>query len=219
MKLKLSFWALLLLPISIFSQVGINTNTPTKSLDINGETRIRQIDDLPIKPNYVLVPDTDGTVKKALSSSIGTDPQYSPKLAGIFRLNNDFTCSTCERRIIPFNENVVVNNEYIQVVSNGVYNVVDPGLYQFTLQVGTNGVTVGQDIIIGIVNTAGNWIGRATFSYANTARQYKVFTATLQLNAGHRFSMAINAASGSVQGLQTGTTGTGSLTNFSVVKY
>jgi len=62
-------------------------------------------------------------------------------------------------------------------------------------------------------------IGRATFSSTNTNRQFRVYTTTLQFNAGDRFSVGVYLGNGSVQGIQTGDTGNGNVTNFSVVKY
>lgn len=220
MKANLLFIALILFT-NMYAQVGINTNSPTTSLDVNGDARIRQIDDVTESPNYLLTADDDGNIKKVETTVIssGVPTSYSPKMAGIFRLTTDVTCATCDRRVIPFNQNVVSNEEYLQVNSNGVYTILSEGLYQFTVQVGVNSVTANSDIIIGILNTTGNWVGRATFSTSNTNRQFRVYTTTLQFNAGDRFSIGINMGSGSVQGTQTGSTGNGNVTNFSVVKY
>ncbi|GGE88060.1 hypothetical protein SAMN05443634_10759 [Chishuiella changwenlii] len=220
MKANLTLLALALLT-NTYAQVGINTSNPTSSLDVNGNARVRQIDDLTETPEYLLTADEQGNIKKVETSIVnnGTPASYSPKMAGIFRLTTDVTCSTCDRRIIPFNQNVVSNDEYLQINSNGVYTILSSGLYQFTVQVGVNSVTANSDIIIGILNTSGNWIGRATFSTSNTNRQFRVYTTTLQFNEGDRFSVGINMTTGSVQGTQTGTTGNGNVTNFSVVKY
>ncbi|WP_333660315.1 hypothetical protein [Chishuiella changwenlii] len=220
MKANLALIALALLT-NTYAQVGINTSNPTSSLDVNGNARVRQIDDLTETPEYLLTADEQGNIKKVETSIVnnGTPASYSPKMAGIFRLTTDVNCSTCDRRIVPFNQNVVTNSEYLQINSNGTYTILSSGLYQFTVQVGVLNVTANSDIIIGILNTSGNWIGRATFSTPNTSRHFRVYTTTLQFNEGDRFSVGINMASGSVQGTQTGTTGNGNVTNFSVVKY
>jgi len=221
MKANLTLLALALLT-NTYAQVGINTNSPTKSLDVNGDARIRQIDDVTDSPSHLLTTDDDGNIKKVETTivSSGIPANYSPKLAGIFRLTTDLSCTAiCNRRAIPFNQNVLTNDEYLQINSNGVYTILSTGLYQFTVQFGVNGVTANSDIIIGILNTSGNWIGRATFSSTNTNRQFRVYTTTLQFNAGDRFSVGVYLGNGSVQGIQTGDTGNGNVTNFSVVKY
>lgn len=82
---------LLLLALGLFTntyaQVGINTNSPTSSLDVNGDARIRQIDDVTESPSHLLTTDDDGNIKKVetIVVSSGISSNYSPKVAGIFR--------------------------------------------------------------------------------------------------------------------------------------
>lgn len=46
------------------AQIGIKTSTPTNSLDINGDVRIRKIDNTSSTPTHVLVPDQNGVIYK-----------------------------------------------------------------------------------------------------------------------------------------------------------
>ena len=53
---------LIIIPILINSQVGINTSSPTETLDINGSLRIRNVDENCIE--WILGIDNSGVVKK-----------------------------------------------------------------------------------------------------------------------------------------------------------
>lgn len=68
---------LLLLPTLASSQVGINTQTPSAILDVNGDLRVRQIPTVNTA-QYVLVVDNNGNVKKMALSAIsnGTCPNF-----------------------------------------------------------------------------------------------------------------------------------------------
>lgn len=55
---------LIIIPILINSQVGINTSLPTETLDINGSLRIRNVDENNIE--WILGIDNSGVVKKKL---------------------------------------------------------------------------------------------------------------------------------------------------------
>ncbi|GGE94865.1 Lectin C-type domain-containing protein [Chishuiella changwenlii] len=66
----------LVVSIFSFSQIGINTNDPTKTLDINGELRVRTLpqgDDI----DYVLVADASGNIKKVSRNSLENGESYS----------------------------------------------------------------------------------------------------------------------------------------------
>lgn len=70
---------LLLFPVVTFSQVGVNTTSPSATLDVNGDLRVRQIPTVNTA-NYVLVVDDSGNVEKmalsSLNSSNGTCPNF-----------------------------------------------------------------------------------------------------------------------------------------------
>lgn len=66
------------LGIIINAQVGIKTSTPTRTLDVNGTTRMRVISDKSADKNYtrVLTTDTNGNVDYVPKSSL--NQQYVP---------------------------------------------------------------------------------------------------------------------------------------------
>lgn len=69
----------LVLPFMVIAQVGINTTTPTKTLDVNGEARIRNTPTA--TGSYsVLVVDSDGNVKKIPVSALQTPSGTCPNL-------------------------------------------------------------------------------------------------------------------------------------------
>ena len=67
------YYILIPLAFSIFTlaQVGINTDEPTKTLDINGELRVRTLPSGDII-DEILVSDTNGNVRKVSRNSFGT---------------------------------------------------------------------------------------------------------------------------------------------------
>lgn len=69
---------LLLLPFLVFSQVGINTTTPTATFDVNGNVRIRQIPNGNISDSILVV--NNGNIRKmpayALTQSQNSCPNF-----------------------------------------------------------------------------------------------------------------------------------------------
>ncbi|MDC8103680.1 hypothetical protein MTQ00_03930 [Chryseobacterium sp. B21-037] len=64
-KLKiLIFISIMPFAYSQTGQVGINTTAPTATLDVNGNTRIRNVDSIASAPKYILTSDDNGIVQK-----------------------------------------------------------------------------------------------------------------------------------------------------------
>ena len=59
------------IPCALNAQVGINTTAPTKSLDINGELRIRTLP-IGVAADDILSTDTNGNVRKISRSDLGS---------------------------------------------------------------------------------------------------------------------------------------------------
>lgn len=74
MKKHLLCISLLFISSHFFSQVGINTSTPTKTLDVNGEMRIRVLPDASTGTYNLILADNDGNISSTpipgLSSNI-----------------------------------------------------------------------------------------------------------------------------------------------------
>ncbi len=83
---------------NIFAQVGrvgINTNNPTKSLDINGDVRIRVIRDTSSSNLKYLVVDDSGNVYKTLVSVINSNVDTCP--SGFVSVNDEYCIEKNER--------------------------------------------------------------------------------------------------------------------------
>lgn len=99
------------------------------------------------------------------------------------------------------------------------------GVYAITVQIGIiNSITNSTDgtYILGVIDSSNTWIGRATFGNPNAShRTYKVYTITINLSAGDEIGIGFyttndNGGTLQVQGIQTGSTGSGIVTNFSI---
>lgn len=67
------------LPFMVMAQVGINTTTPTKTLDVNGEARIRNTPTA--TGSYsILVVDSEGNVQKVPASALQAPAGTCPNL-------------------------------------------------------------------------------------------------------------------------------------------
>lgn len=71
MKKHLFISALLLVASLASGQVGVNTDTPTQTLDVNGTARIRTLSDLPSpNANSVVTRETDGTLRSSSATAV-----------------------------------------------------------------------------------------------------------------------------------------------------
>ncbi|WP_345989204.1 hypothetical protein AAEU33_17355 [Chryseobacterium sp. Chry.R1] len=210
----------------VFSQtgnVGINTTSPTNNLDVNGNTRIRKIEEIS-STNYLLVPNKDGVINK-ISVDNMTSSAFMPRVVGLVRRTTNFSYndagSSNEITLLPLDEVVVLNNQSLTYANNGIFTVKESGLYQITFQLGLNDFPLDTDIIMGIVNGNRQWIGRATFSYPKSSRQFHNYVTTLKFNAGDSFAMGIYSSGGNmtIQGNQSGSTGSGNITNVNIIRY
>lgn len=65
MKTKICILILALSSISIFPQVGINTTTPSATLDVNGTMKVRDTPQVPALPGYQIMAVNQGTFQVA----------------------------------------------------------------------------------------------------------------------------------------------------------
>ena len=73
--MKLPIFLVLLISANVFSQVGINTTSPTHSLDVNGSLRVRGINEVgsnAAAKDSILVFDNDGVFKYTSATSIAS---------------------------------------------------------------------------------------------------------------------------------------------------
>lgn len=157
--------SLILLGIHGFSQVGIGTDAPTKDLDINGELRIRTINNGDVPTDGVILTDANGVVKKTTPSNLinntlktvvkGSFAQDAGSLVSLSLLSSEAK--------ITFNaEEIDLNDEYD--VTSATYTAKQPGIYRVYSQIKAGG-TVAVATNFGIsIRKNGTIIARNNFA-------------------------------------------------------
>ena len=116
---------ILLLPFSMFCQVGINTTTPTNTLDVNGSVRVRSL--------------TNGTVESSTTGVLATVP-YKVIAMGVVARNGTLikgfgaTSVNISNGLYRITFNVPeLNNDYIIMLTarNKSANYKNPTLTNF----------------------------------------------------------------------------------------
>lgn len=226
--MKKNFYTLVLLGLFAtgFSQtgnVGINTTTPTATLDVNGNAKIRNLpNSSTLAGNQVLGIDTTTKEVKALdtslfSSNVNTSVYAAKRsnagsLINIGLLTSNFrgvNFTAAERTIgdpLLFTEGTSSTGSYYTVPSTGIYNInynfrYDEGV-KLTLLGGTPGVGIVRQPFI----SAGNYgtptvLDTRTFSGISVLGLLSItisessINSIYQLNQGDRLYFGLTAAS------------------------
>lgn len=169
MFVKLKFALLLVLSMPVFSQVGINTTAPTASLDINGNLRIRAIDEETnpvtkslIAKDSVLV--TSGEIVKSIPSKEIINSVLLSAVKGGFSgpAASSITLGSSYEDIVFDNEEFDLNDEFD--VSTGVFTVKQDGIYQVSVQINSGGaIAISDDYGVCILKN-GTIIARDNFA-------------------------------------------------------
>lgn len=231
-KIKLSF-VFALLSVLSFSQVGINTTTPTKELDVNGDVRVRGLSN-PNGRTTQIYAKPDGTLVNSFTDPSAPGTKFVGFLNSDISLDQDYNF----KEIILSNELIDVNNEYN--VTTGKYAPLYSGYYKISMDFDIGDYSSRDydlDILIGLWDfTDNNWVLRRTFKHKdnnNTTmtpgrnESYGISN-YLQLIKGHAYGFRIfSDYDSSVTGLNrnakvkyqnSGSTGTSLSTSFSIEK-
>lgn len=181
--MKKSIYLLSLLSSSLYSQVGINTDTPTKELDVNGEVRIRTVEISTSTDDISLVVDSEGVVKKNIQSTKGILRAY---------LSSNFNAPQNASTIYKVtNWNVLNNPDSSFDSSTGIFTAPVSGLYKvtYTATIMQNGNNPQTNIVLGVVdNSTKKWITRFSIMKGNTTTNSvgnaNTFVGLLKLNSG-----------------------------------
>jgi len=127
----------------IYAQVGIATETPTATLDVNGDLRIRSIVeelDLDLVKDSILVISRDGVVKRVpskivISSALKTAVRGG--FSGTGSLNLSLGLGTTYTNIPFDNEDFDYNDEYDVVT--GQFTAKQDGIYDISVQINSSG--------------------------------------------------------------------------------
>ena len=136
MNLKSILFALLTTTLS-FSQVGIGTSSPTASLDINGDLRLRTVNpemNFDVAKDSILVVSRDGIVKSIPSSKV-IEKSLPTTIKGLFSSSGAVNISLASGwQKIPFDaEDFDTNDEYD--TSTGTFTAKQNGIYSVTVQI------------------------------------------------------------------------------------
>ena len=231
-KIKLSF-VFALLSVLSFSQVGINTTTPTKELDVNGDVRIRGLANSSSKTVAVYAK-PDGTLVNSYSDPSAPGTKFVGFLNSDILLDQDYNF----KEIILSNELIDVNSEYNG--TSGKYAPMYTGYYKISMDFDIGDYSSDDydlDILIGLWDfTNNNWVLRRTFkhrdnnsdSMASGRNERFGISNYLQLVKGHSYGFRIfsdydTAITGSNRNAKlkfqnSGSTGTSLSTSFSIEK-
>lgn len=139
--MNLSACFCLLFSIQLFSQVGIGTTEPTASLDVNGNLRIRAIQEETeekIATDSILVISRDGTVNRISSKKV-YESNIKTAVRGNFSGSGNINLTLGSNVVkIPFN-NVAfdINNEFD--IATNTFTAKQDGIYQVYAQINSSG--------------------------------------------------------------------------------
>ena len=228
---KLLSGALLLFCINSFSQVGIGTTTPTKELDVNGNTRIRGLSNSVGKTVLVSV-QPDGTLVTNLTDNNAPGIKFAGFLNADLALNTDETF----KEIILGNELIDVSNEYN--ATTGRYVPLVNGFYKVSLDFdigGYNNSTRDIDVTVGLWDFTNNiWVMKRSFKHKNNnnaampgaRNESQGIVNFLQLAQGNQYGFrvftdydnTVTTRTALITFQNSGSTGTSLSTSFSIEK-
>lgn len=167
MKTSLLLFALTL-STCVFSQIGIGTMTPTATLDIDGDVRIRNVPVetiMDVAQDSLLVISRDGRIKTISATEI-TDRALPSIIKGNFNgsglVNLSLATGTQD---IPFDqEDFDMNDEYD--TSTNTFTAKQDGIYSVSVQIEADG-TLGVATNFGVLILK-NGVVEVRNSYANT---------------------------------------------------
>lgn len=214
MKKYLSLTFVLLLFNSVFSQIGINTETPTEILDIDGKVRIRNTEELTSSTVFALFVDENGVVGRTninpssplttfISASSSTDVIADFNAGNIIEL--------------PINAASVGLNTLNAAVANNRIRIPEEGTYQLSasLNIALATGTLGNSVLLAFnvqlsKNNGSTWTAisgaRPIFTMANAGRiNYNSVlpTGIIDLDVGDLVRLVVyrtRAGNGNLQG-------------------
>ncbi|MDN3692458.1 hypothetical protein QWZ06_09320 [Chryseobacterium tructae] len=240
MREKINFSIFLLISLSIFGQVGVNTATPQKTLHVNGSLQlVKELnvggtsstagsagdagqvlksngpDAAPTWQNLAGVPSSTGTV-------IVVNGQFLVAQEIIEQMSADYTeIGTGPAVSIGNLNNEIVDNENLYTGSGTTnsFKISADGVYQITINAQLS-TTNGTYPTIGIWdNTNTKWVARVNDQFAAPTGGLQTYTllTSIPMLAANIYSFRIaNTSSVTIRHLSSGTTGSGPITQMSL---
>ena len=165
MKKKLLI-ILFILPISILAQVGIETTSPTKTLDVNGEMRVRITStnlNEPAAKDSILVVDNLGNINRTSSKKV-VNSYLKTVVKGKFSSSSVINLSLISSKaLIPFDAvEFDINTEFN--TSTNTFTAKQDGIYSIKIQIKSD-ATVGAATNFGVaISKNGSIISRNSFA-------------------------------------------------------
>lgn len=169
--MKTQLLLLLLIGMSGLAQVGINTTSPTATLDVNGSSRIR-VSNPNARPaaakDSILVQDANGNVLRTTSRLVVTSHLKSFVKGGFASTGNQNLTLTGGVLTIPFNfKEFDTNGDYS--VSSHTFTAPAAGIYSISAQVkAVAGLSVASNFGIAILKN-GVVVARSGFGNLSVA--------------------------------------------------
>ena len=163
---KITFIALFLLPLSIIAQVGIETTTPTRTLDVNGEMRVRFTSsnlNEPAAKDSILVVDNFGNVNRTSSKKV-VNSYLKTVIKGKFSSSSIVSLSLISSKVvIPFDAvDFDINSEFN--TSTNTFTAKQDGIYTIKIQIKSD-ATVGVATNFGVaISKNGTITSRNSFA-------------------------------------------------------
>lgn len=220
MKLIKFLFCLTLLSCSVSpinAQVGIDTDEPTATLDINGDLRIRQTDISTSTNDYNLVIDSTGLLKRSLISNslfrgyLSTDFTTGSEASQIYKVDN-FTVIDD-----PSGDFDTTNSSFTPSVT-GLYNIV------MTITVTQTETISSSNIVAGLVSDSNQkWVMRFSIPKGyieamgnnSTSGVTNSFSGAVMLTKDEKYNFGITSPT-KILSYPTGNTGEGIGTYFSI---
>lgn len=151
-KLFLFYFILFLTPL--FAQVGIGTTSPTASLDVNGNLRVRLLNSTAnnsAAKDSILVCDNVGNIKR-ISAKTVIDSQLKTFVKGSFVSSSDVSLTlSSNTKKIPFDFEDFDTNDEFNTTTN-TFTAKQDGIYEINVHIkSASGVSVALDFGVAIL--------------------------------------------------------------------
>ncbi|TGN24234.1 hypothetical protein [Empedobacter tilapiae] len=224
--------------VSLFSQVGINTENPQKTLHVNGDLQLTKEFNVGGNASTQGSPGVSGQV--LVSKGANSAPEWKtlsiptlPDLATgtvisidgqlmiaqeiTLQMTADYTnagASSGPGVAIGNLNNEIIDNEntYLGTTTSNSFKVSNDGIYHvnMNMQISTTNNT---SPVIGVWdNTVGNWVARVSDQFVAATGGYQTFTliTAIPMLASHTYSFRfLNTTSVTIKHLSSGFTGSG----------
>ncbi len=195
---KITFIIFLILPLSIIAQVGIETTTPTKTLDVNGEMRVRFTSsnlNEPAAKDSILVVDNFGNVNRTSSKKV-VNSYLKTVVKGKFSSSSVVNLSLISNKVtIPFDAvDFDINSEFN--TTTNTFTAKQDGIYSIKIQIKSD-ATVGIATNFGVaISKNGSIISRNNFANisllsTNVTPPIRSLESLVQLNTGDTINFNI----------------------------